>query len=78
MEEGWLCRKYDATITLCDGSSIPWPGQACDRAYKHDCSGDGYEKAFFGTLKLFPLPMRILIILVFASPIAFGIPLICQ
>jgi len=45
VEEGWNCKKYDATITFSNGSTMACPGQACDRAYENDCKGNGFEKA---------------------------------
>ena len=44
IEEGWLCKKYDAHIKLVDGSVMKWPGQACDNAFNNDCHGNGFER----------------------------------
>lgn len=61
VEEGWNCRKFDAVITLSSGTTLDWPGQACDRAFSNDCRGDGYERATFWMFKRIPFWSRMVV-----------------
>lgn len=51
--EGWNCTRFDGKVMLPTGKPIRWHGQSCDKAYRNDCHGKGFEKSFFSWAKAF-------------------------